>query len=621
MQKKTICCVLCLAVFILGTAVKTGWSQTGDTVDGYQKLSEREDPIILNFLNPYDSFHKYVEPPTLILRSEQPAQRRYSVRVSGIERALNEVGVKEPLSIELLDQWGNHVVELGHFNPKWNLPVYCMVEVPQKTIHKILAFKFKNRQNITSEVPATLVFRNANREERAKVRADMYFPFAYKKEQLQKLDKIMVVKGEEKALKYAKKQKRTLRHETMGIVAQGFLRPQLEKLIDAGQHDEVMGFCKTKDSEYRLYGFKAAGDIYSRGKQYDKAIELYLLSGVQKNANSIGDVYLKKNDFFKAVEYFEKGVPSFNRALTLRKCADFYKKQGNQKGAKKYYLRARDEFEYLLKAPEFQFSDNIFREWHRCRRELAMFKDTPEEKAKKRLLERLLSKADKYCQRLESDMIHFFCKEQIKEQGKTWRGKKIQKTLLYEYQLIRENKELNEYRTLLRYNGKTFNKKDAKLGTSTYQYKQLILGPIGFFAKGWQKHFDYRITGEDMFQGRKALIVQAMPLRTMSRNFVAGRIWVDAEKFSILRIEWEPKYFMSNFSKMLEHAWKENAKLDVAFVSDFDVERNGIRFPSRYFIHEQLIKDNGKKTTEAKIEVQFKDFRFFTVGTDVTYQN
>jgi hypothetical protein len=49
--------------------------------------------------------------------------------------------------------------------------------------------------------------------------------------------------------------------------------------------------------------------------------------------------------------------------------------------------------------------------------------------------------------------------------------------------------------------------------------------------------------------------------------------------------------------------------------------RRGFYFPSRYLIEEAYIDKKGKKIISSLTEVIYKDYKFFTVETDVKYDN
>jgi hypothetical protein len=47
------------------------------------------------------------------------------------------------------------------------------------------------------------------------------------------------------------------------------------------------------------------------------------------------------------------------------------------------------------------------------------------------------------------------------------------------------------------------------------------------------------------------------------------------------------------------------------------IEKNGIRFPSRYFVKESYINPSRGKLTLSETTVTYSDYKFFTVETEV----
>jgi len=57
----------------------------------------------------------------------------------------------------------------------------------------------------------------------------------------------------------------------------------------------------------------------------------------------------------------------------------------------------------------------------------------------------------------------------------------------------------------------------------------------------------------------------------------------------------------------------------MTLVSEYKVEKNGIRFSSRYFIEEAYIGKKGKKFISSETTVIYRDYKFFTVETEIKY--
>jgi hypothetical protein len=302
--------------------------------------------------------------------------------------------------------------------------------------------------------------------------------------------------------------------------------------------------------------------------------------------------------------------------------------------AKKYYTKAIDEYEYLIKDYYYEWNQTDSNQRRRCIREKKLLPKSPEEHARQKKLQRLLEKASAYCERLYNNFFHFFCQEVITEYINQSRDVIIQppsqsnvvpittttRKYIYEYQLIKEDKDEVEWRTLLKENGIKRNIKNAQLLTS-HQYEKLIFGPIAFLDKFWQDYYDYKILREDTLKGERVVVIEAIPKAAKQVNTLVGNIWVKEDEnsgFDILKLEWNPKTIMENFADILRREKRLNGKLSYTFFAEFNINRKGFRLPSRYFIEEAYIKkEDKKKFVLFRTEVIFQKHRYFTVSTKV----
>jgi hypothetical protein len=169
---------------------------------------------------------------------------------------------------------------------------------------------------------------------------------------------------------------------------------------------------------------------------------------------------------------------------------------------------------------------------------------------------------------------------------------------------------------LLKRNGIKKNVKNADLELRAYRYTKLIFGPIALLSQFWQSYHHYKILREEDLNGEKAVVIESIPIKFSKENPLFGKIWVKADDFSILKIEWTPKSM--GFSQQIrEISRKYQAEPDITFFEEFNIEKNGIRFPSRYYIEEAYMTEKGKRFVRVKQNVILKDYMFFTVGTEV----
>lgn len=254
-------------------------------------------------------------------------------------------------------------------------------------------------------------------------------------------------------------------------------------------------------------------------------------------------------------------------------------------------------------------------------------------------LEAILEREAEYCRRLESAALDFVCLEDITEkidQSKDiatlrWPSARdrpptsVKRTFLYDFQFVRNGLDIKETRTLLKKNDKEMVVKDAALGTGNFVYQNAVLAPIGIFGSRWREAFSYKISGEGKVGGRSCLIVEAVPKGPSPEiDFLSGRSFIDVTTLEILKIEWSQER-IGNYEVFEKRAKRYGMKPKITVTSEFEVEKNGIRFPSRHLIEEAYFgvggMTNSGRFVRSKTTVIYREFRFFTVSVERTGAN
>jgi hypothetical protein len=252
-------------------------------------------------------------------------------------------------------------------------------------------------------------------------------------------------------------------------------------------------------------------------------------------------------------------------------------------------------------------------------------------------LEEILAKTKTYCHRLENAAIDFVCVEAVSEiidNSKDmielrpdlvdWRffrylSKVIEKnSYVFDYQFIRRGTEKIEKRILIEENGKKIRKENAVPMTSVLRVRNVLFGPVGLLGPARQYRYEFRIVGEGSFNGQKSDILETIPRFTVDQSHCFGRIWVGEGDSSVLKIEWDPKS-IGNYYIIEATAKRYNAEPRFTSISEYGLEKNGIRFPTRDMTEEAYIMANGKKFVRATTTVLYKSYKFFTVETDVKF--
>lgn len=250
----------------------------------------------------------------------------------------------------------------------------------------------------------------------------------------------------------------------------------------------------------------------------------------------------------------------------------------------------------------------------------------------------ILEKTNDYCKKLVHASLNFVCLEEIQEtttrleavlegqenpfdrefraQSRTIERKET-KRYLYDYQLIRKKGRIEENRTLLEENGNKTKVPNVELNTLSVRYAKMIFGPM-LLNENWQKYYNYCIVGKEKIFGENSIIIEAKPKKNDASLYLYGKIWVGENNYDVLKIEWaqESIGLIRNFE---QRAKSQNAKPLITSKTEFEIEKNGIRFPSRFEYEQAFIKKDGKKKMVSETIVTYKNYKFFTVEIDVNF--
>jgi len=250
-------------------------------------------------------------------------------------------------------------------------------------------------------------------------------------------------------------------------------------------------------------------------------------------------------------------------------------------------------------------------------------------------MEQILKRSREYCKKLAQVALDFVCMEEVSEnyidvahvlekkirfgRGLRWIVEKEvehKHKYLYNYQFIRKDDRKIEKRILLEEDGVKKKEKITQLKTKMFQYKNVLFGPINLLAEDRQQFFNYKMIGDELIDGERAIVIEAIPLPGFHEQMLWGKIWVSNSDFSILKIEWN-RDRMAHSAVIKDMARRYKAEPRITHITEFGFEKNGIRFPNRYFIEEAYIKKKGRKIIHSETNVAYRDYKFFTVETDV----
>lgn len=415
---------------------------------------------------------------------------------------------------------------------------------------------------------------------------------------------------------------------------------KLNRWIEKGDFKKAEKYCLAQKGQQQQECFKILADAYYYQGNYEKAAQCYDKAGEEaKNEGykRIADAYADKADFETSLDYLKKIPNCAEQALVYGKLGDFYKKKGSPDQAKYFYQKAVDQYELLLKSFLYTWEPSYYNDRQRFLDALNSFEKPIEELLQLKKLSDVLQRAADYCTKLKRSSIYFFCHEEISEtinhtmdlgEGSRFfigeqeqlanlkRKGIVRETYLYEYQLVQEEYKLEETRKLLRKNNLPARLNNAPLETKSFKFKEIIFGPVGLLSTYWQEQNHYKILKEEVLAGEKVIVIQCLPRSHRDSNPHFGKVWIKPDDGSVVKIEWNPKTLgITEFVRKI--AKKAKSTPVFKFFTEYGIEKNGIRFPSRSFLEEAYINKEGKKSIMVELIVYYKNYKYFSVGTEV----
>jgi hypothetical protein len=229
----------------------------------------------------------------------------------------------------------------------------------------------------------------------------------------------------------------------------------------------------------------------------------------------------------------------------------------------------------------------------------------------------VLKKAETYCRRLDRAALDFVCLEEVTEMTRHFTPKTD--VYLYDYQFIRKDNAVKEQRNLISVNGEKTDIRDSSLDTSMFKYKNVLFGPVGLLSRTWQTYHDYKLIGEDVIYEEKVVVIETTPGANLVQPHCYGKLWIKEGDGSVLKIVWDQRS-LGNFQSIEEWAKIHDAKPEITAYCEYGIEKNGIRFPSRSYTENAYIDKNNRKFVSAEISILYKDYKFFTVETEIKYE-
>lgn len=276
-------------------------------------------------------------------------------------------------------------------------------------------------------------------------------------------------------------------------------------------------------------------------------------------------------------------------------------------------------------------------------------------------LERLLNGAASYCKKLKSAAFHYICKEKIVETRKPLTRRRnigtdvantpqhpmftrsvipeleMTKTLkftkeqidkrVYNYRLINVGSRVKEERYKDKEAEQDAKKSKQKFtGRLRFLSAKAVFGPITILDAARQGKYNFRLLGKKKLKGRSVAVIEAFPRSKTDTMFIYGKIWIDTEDFSVLKIKANPNSILG-YDKLEKLADALQSKLKISLETEFFKFRSGIRFPTAVHFEENykggpiITKQRGSRSWNRTFTLTtYEEYMFFDVNTEVSYE-
>ena len=221
-------------------------------------------------------------------------------------------------------------------------------------------------------------------------------------------------------------------------------------------------------------------------------------------------------------------------------------------------------------------------------------------------LQAVMDKAATYCRRLQRAAFRFTCTEWVKETSMernplSGRVEKQSRHWRYDYQVVGEGK-ITEQRRMLGGGHKQEKVENAQLETR-FASRYSVFMPVTLLGKQNRGSYHYRLLEADRLKGRSCAVVEVTPRREGEGPLAQGKVWVDVEDGSILKIEMYPRGVQGS-QALAGEAEKISAQLELKVIHWYMEQRRGLRFPSKTEFSESYRFD--KRVGTQRLEIPYK---------------
>lgn len=263
-------------------------------------------------------------------------------------------------------------------------------------------------------------------------------------------------------------------------------------------------------------------------------------------------------------------------------------------------------------------------------------------KAKDQDISAIVESARKYIDRLDKAALSFVCSEKVIEesntrrrpsgttvvggadylgrpQGLSIRGAQAESfnvmTSFYNYMYARKGGTITEKRDLLKKSGDEIEQKDAPITTRHFKFNDIFFGPSMLLSEAAAAEHEYTFVENDKIKREPVVLIDCAAKPGWAGKTLTGKAWIRVKDGAVMRIEWNPSSF-SGYKEVEAIAEDLGMNPAIESVTEFGIEKNGLRFPTRDRT-EETYKKGSMTFTRSMVTVTYDDYKFFTVETGI----
>ena len=251
-----------------------------------------------------------------------------------------------------------------------------------------------------------------------------------------------------------------------------------------------------------------------------------------------------------------------------------------------------------------------------------------------------------YCEKLSNSALYYVCLEKINEKIKSISNEHIgtlgssgglyirpnehmtstlyqlflkhtkNDAYVFDYQLVRKYGKINEKRILLGKTGRKISEKNSSKVTKLSHSLQPILAPVHLLSREKRSFYSYKMLDDEKIKEKKVYVIEIYPKIKGAGDIQHGKVWVDKENYWIMKAEVETSY-IDGYKEIYEECSKYYLTPHFTLIHHYEIEKNGIMFPSRSKIqieYSGLLKS--KRELKSEAEITYSSYKFFTVEVD-----